>query len=222
MQTNACDSIQFNRGQLETNTMQPAYSLYEELPVKDQSHNSFFNVNFNEQQLPDNNQFESNILDNKQPKNLFPNVISKEEPYDQKQKQFNGCDKKQHVNLIANVNFKEPSNSRQIQLDGGEKQLNTSLLTNVDCTEQPSVNIQVEPNAYNIQELDDNNRLRPVTKKQQGEPKKKHRRRKQARPMPLQEQSKKKQSTSEKDSSTANLGNKLDKPLVDVTPKSSS
>ena len=128
----------------------------------------------------------------------------------------------QYVNLLANVNFKELSNSRQIQFDGGEKQLNTSLLTNVNCTEQPSVNIQVEPNACNIQQLDDNNRLRPVTEKQRGQSKKEHRRCKQARPMPLQEQSKKKQSTSEKDSSTANLENKLDKLLVDVTPKSSS
>ena len=68
------------------------------------------------------------------------------------------------MNLLANVNIKEPSNSRQIQLDGGEKQLNTSLLTNVKCTEQPSVNIQVEPNACNIKQLDDNNRLRSVTK----------------------------------------------------------
>ena len=149
------------------------------------SHNSFFNGNFNEQQLPDNNQFESSILLNKQPQNLFPNFNSKEGSYDQKQKQFNGCDKQQHVNLLANVNFKEPSNSCQIQLDGGEKQLNTSLLTNVNCTEQPSVNIQVEPNACKIKQLDNNNRLRPVTKKLRGQPKKEHRRRKQARSMPL-------------------------------------
>ena len=119
MQTNACDSVQFNRGQLETNTMQPDYSLYEELPAKEQGHNSFFNVIFNEQHLPDNYQLQSNILNNKQPKNLFPNVNSTEEPYDQKQKQFNGCDKKQEVNLFANVNCKKSSNSCQIQLDGG-------------------------------------------------------------------------------------------------------
>ena len=76
------------------------------------------------------------------------------------------------MNLLANVTFKELSNSRQIQLDGGGKQLNTSLLTNVNCTEQSSVNIQVKPNACDIQQLADNNRLRPVTKKQRGQSKK--------------------------------------------------